>query len=77
LNLTTSTESEWWRIATASRITGLSKGKLYELIGKNRIKSACLRDNNQTRGTRLIHAQSLRDFIEAHVQTPEGVESGE
>lgn len=66
------TEAEWWRIDAAVKITGISKPKIYELIAKHQIRSACLRDGHQSRGTRLIHAASLRAFIEAHSEGPEG-----
>lgn len=68
-------ESEWWRIDAAVKITGISKAKIYELISKHQIRSACLRDGHQSRGTRLIHAASLRAFIEAHAEGPVGQES--
>lgn len=62
--------AEWWRLSTAERITGIRKAKLYDLIARGKIKSACLRDENQSRGTRLIHAETLRAYIEDHCERP-------
>jgi len=46
--------------------TGLSKTKLYSIIGKpaSTVRSAVLKDEAQSKGTRLIHLQSLLDYIE-------------
>jgi hypothetical protein len=45
--------------------TGLSKSKIYQLIsGENPpVKSVSMRDGANARGTRLIHFQSLLDYI--------------
>ena len=47
--------------------TGLSRSKLYELIsGDNpQVKSISLKRGDQQRATRLIHFQSLLDYIES------------
>ena len=46
-------------------ITGLSKAKLYQLISGHNppVRSVVLKEGDQTRGTRLIHLQSLLDYI--------------
>jgi hypothetical protein len=43
----------------------LSKAKLYELLGRNLIKSCSLKERGMIRGTRLISFDSLRSFLEA------------
>ena len=56
------------RIPEAIRITGISRSKLYELIGAGRIASVSLRDEGQTKATRLILYSSLMGFLEARMQ---------
>ena len=56
---------EWLRIPDAIRFSGLSRSSLYELIKENKIKSVCLRKRNNTRGVRLISADSLSSLIES------------
>ena len=57
----------WIRMPRAGNclITGLSKSKLYSIIGGDNppVRSVALTEGNQTRGTRLIHLQSLLDYI--------------
>ena len=47
--------------------TGLSRSKLYALIGGDNppVKSISLKRGDQQRATRLIHFQSLLDYIES------------
>jgi len=45
------------------RFTGLTRPKLYELAGKNLIRSASLREPGQLRGCRLFNLKSILDFI--------------
>tara|TARA_Y100001968_G_C19213550_1_gene645989 strand:- start:608 stop:781 length:174 start_codon:yes stop_codon:yes gene_type:complete len=55
-------------------MTGLSKSKLYQLISGHNppVKSVSLKAYNQTRGTRLIHLQSLLDYIASFEQPTAG-----
>ena len=55
-------------------ITGLSKSKLYQLISGHNppVKSVSLKADNQTRGTSLIHLQSLLDYIASFEQPTAG-----
>ena len=55
--------------------TGLSRAKMYELITVNAntgekppVKSVCLRKPGAIKGTRLIHLQSLLDYLHAHAE---------
>jgi len=43
---------------------GLSRSKLYELAGKDKIRSKSLREAGQEKGTRLFHLQSILDYID-------------
>lgn len=53
--------------------TGLSRAKMYELITpsignghKPPVRSVCLRKPGAIKGTRLIHLQSLLDYLHAN-----------
>jgi hypothetical protein len=59
---------EWIRIDEAVRRFGLSRSRLYQLIGERRIKSFCLRERNQIKGTRLISFDSLCEFFEKEAE---------
>jgi len=50
--------------------TGFSRAKLYELAGDGKIISAAIREDGAEKGIRLFHLQSILDFIESHVLTP-------
>jgi Helix-turn-helix domain len=56
---------EWLRIPDAARFSGLGRSSLYELIREGKIKSVCLRKRNNSRGVRLISADSLSSLIES------------
>ena len=55
---------EWLRIPNAVRIFGISRTKLYELIGDRKIKSVSLRERGQTKGTRLLSYDSLMEYLD-------------
>ena len=55
---------EWLRVPSAVRIFGISRTKLYELIGQQKIKSVSLRERGQTRGTRLLSYDSLSEYLD-------------
>jgi hypothetical protein len=59
---------EWVRIDEAVRLFGLSRSRLYQLIGQKRIKSFSLRERNQIKGTRLLNYDSLCEFFEREAQ---------
>ena len=56
---------EYLRPAEASRVYSLSRSKLYELIKNGKIASVSLREEGQTKATRLLSVASLRRFLEA------------
>jgi hypothetical protein len=56
----------WLRIPDAVRSRGIGRSKLYDLIRHGKVRSACLRDEANSRGTRLINAASLDAYITKH-----------
>ena len=56
----------WLKLDDASRCYGICRSGLYSLIRDGRIKSACLRDRNKSRGSRIVNVKSLEDYISAH-----------
>ena len=48
--------------------TGLSRGKLYQLIREGRIKSANLKDPGKLTGCRLIFLPSVLSYIAKHIE---------
>lgn len=66
-DLINTTERIWIRPSEVERQFGIKRSKLYELIAKNRVKSVSLREEGQTRGTRLVCFQSVSDYIESHL----------
>ena len=55
--------------------TGLSRGKLYELAGKGKIRSASLREPGQANGTRLFHLGSILAYVESLIPADTAGES--
>ena len=51
----------------AGALFGLSRSHLYLLAGEGKIKSVSLRERNKTKGKRLFVADSIRDFLTAHI----------
>lgn len=66
----------WLSVADAVRTRGIGRSVLYELIGAGSIKSSSLRKLGNSRGKRLIHAESLDAFIEAHADIKECRDGG-
>ena len=55
--------AEFGGLPVVTQIFGLKRGKLYQLIGTGAIKSVCLRKPGSKWGTRLVHLQSVRDWL--------------
>lgn len=55
----------WLRVPGAVRMSGISRTKLYQLSGEGKIRSVSLREEGQTKATRLFHAESLLSYIES------------
>jgi hypothetical protein len=56
----------WLKLDVTSQCYGISRSGLYGLIRDGKIRSACLRDQNKSRGTRIVNVQSLEDYISEH-----------
>jgi|688.fasta_scaffold55716_8 hypothetical protein len=63
---TTDSLASWIRIPEAVRLTGLSRTKLYQLLGQNQIRNASLKAPGQHHATRLIDRADLLAFIDRH-----------
>jgi len=53
------------RIPVAVALTGISRSKLYEILGAGKVASVSLREEGQTKATRLVSFDSLMRFLEA------------
>jgi len=60
---------EFGRLVDVQRLFGLKRGFTYQLINAGKIKSVCLRKRGAKTGVRLIHLQSVRDFLLAHMDS--------
>lgn len=62
----------WIRLPTRGRCpyTGLHRGKIYELIKTDAIRSAVVRSPGRKEGTRVVLLSSLLAFIEAQATGP-------
>jgi hypothetical protein len=56
----------WLKLDDASRCYGISRSGLYNLIRRQKIRSACLREEDNVRGTRLVNVASLDSYITKH-----------
>ena len=59
------TQREWLRVTEACEYARVSKPVIYDWMNRGLIKSFSNRQRGQTKGARLISADSLRDFIES------------
>jgi hypothetical protein len=61
-------KAEWLRLPDATRVSGLGRSTIYNLIGSGSIKSAVIRKRGCQRGIRLIGSDSLLAYIESCVE---------
>ena len=54
---------EFGRLQDVQRLYGLKRGYTYQLINEGKIKSVSLRKPGSKFGCRLVHLQSVRDFL--------------
>ena len=59
---------EFCRIPDLERLLGVKRGMAYFLIKENKIKSVCLRKPGAKTGVRLVHLQSVRDYLNRFMQ---------
>ena len=65
LNTSNAVQPIWLRVPQAVQLTGLSRSKVYELLGAGAIRSASLRYPGQRHAVRLIDRADLLAFIES------------
>ena len=58
---------EFLRVKEAVDWSRLSKPTLFNLMNKGVVKSICLRQRGKIKGTRLIVADSLKDYLYSHL----------
>ena len=54
---------EFGRLRDVERLYGIKRGLTYRLISERKIKSITLREPGNKFGCRLIHLQSVRDYL--------------
>jgi hypothetical protein len=54
---------------------GLSRAHAYALVAEGKIRSVCLRRPGATRGRRLFDLNSIREFLNKHVEVRESTET--
>ena len=59
---------EFGRLADVQRLFGLKRGFTYQLINEGKIRSVSLRKPGAKTGCRLIHPQSVRDYLAAQME---------
>ena len=59
---------EFGRLADVQRLFGLKRGFTHQLINEGKIRSVSLRKAGARTGCRLIHLQSVRDYLTAHME---------
>lgn len=64
-----SIEAEWARPAWISARFGIARSTLYDFLKRNLIQSASFKKDGQTKGQRLINVQSVRNFVESHIDS--------
>ena len=51
------------KAGTLCAFTGLSRTKLWEILCTRKVKTVCLRRPGALKGARLVHLQSLLDYL--------------
>jgi hypothetical protein len=62
---------EFGRWADVQRLFGIKRGKLYTLLSEGKVKSVSLRERGQKHAVRLIHLESVRNYIHRHMKQQE------
>ena len=65
---TSQTMPEFGRVRDVEKLFGVKRGILYRWIGENKVKSVCIREEGNAQGVRLIHLQSVRDYINSQMK---------
>lgn len=62
---------EFGRWRDVQRLFGIKRGTLYNLLAEGKVKSVSLRVRGQKAGVRLIHLDSVRDYIHKQMRLQE------
>lgn len=54
---------EFIRVPDVEKVFGIKRGHCYALISAGAVKSVCLRKPGAKTGVRLVHFQSVRDYL--------------
>lgn len=54
---------EFIRVPDVEKTFGIKRGHIYALISAGAVKSVCLRKPGAKTGVRLVHFQSVRDYL--------------
>jgi len=65
---TSNTRPEFGRCGDCSRLFGIRRGTLYNLLRDGKIKGVLLRVRGQKSGVRLFDLASVRDFIRSQME---------
>ena len=65
---TSNTLPEFGRVNDVQKLFGIKRGILYRWIAAKKIKSVCVREPGNKQGVRLIHLQSVREYIHSQMQ---------
>jgi hypothetical protein len=63
----TGAQPEFGRVTDCTRLFGLKRGTLYNLLSAGKIRGVLLRVKGRTSGVRLFHLASVRQLIEAEM----------
>jgi hypothetical protein len=74
----TNIQAEWFRlpIRGGDPRFGITRPTYYKLIREGAIKSACIRKPGSLTGIRLVNTESVRRFVERHVEQPAAGKAG-
>ena len=59
---------EFGRVPDVQKLFGVKRGILYRWIGEGKIKSVCIREPGNIQGVRLIHLESVRNYINSKME---------
>jgi hypothetical protein len=66
---------EFGRWRDVEELFGIKRGTLYNLMAEGKIKSVSIRRRGNVHGCRLIHLQSVRDYLQSLLETETEVSS--
>ncbi len=70
-----SAPAEFGDFKRVNQIYGFSRSHLYVLLAQGKIRSACIRREGASRGRRLYHLGSIREFLSKNMEASESPET--